>query len=82
MPVTSVVEPEPPGAALFGRSREKRGGSGYSSTAQALAMTPCVKKIYNNNGAGAGAGAAILTSWSWSQAKMERLHRLTQLKKY
>ena len=29
--VLSVVEPEPPGAALFGRSREKRGGSDSSS---------------------------------------------------
>ena len=39
------------GAALFGRSRsrENRGGSGSSSTAQAAAMTPCLKKGYNKN---------------------------------
>ena len=37
-------------AALFGRSREKRGGSGSSSTAQAPAMAPCLKKRYNKNG--------------------------------
>ena len=35
------------GAALFGRSREKRAGS--SSTAQAPAMAPCLKKRYNKN---------------------------------
>ena len=44
----SVVEPEiePPGAALFDRSRshEKRASSGSSFTAQAPALTPCLKK--------------------------------------
>ena len=35
------------GAALIGRSRYKRAGS--SSTAQAPAMTPCLKKRYNKN---------------------------------
>ena len=32
------------GAALFSRSREKRGGSGSSSTAQPPALTLCLKK--------------------------------------
>ena len=37
------------GAALFGRSREKRGGSGSSSTAQAQALTLCLKKRNKQN---------------------------------
>ena len=37
------------GAALFGRSRSREKGGGSSSTAQAPAMSLCLKKIYNKN---------------------------------
>ena len=41
------------GAALFGRSREKTGGSGSSYTAQASVLKRCLKQC-----CGAGAGEA------------------------